>query len=196
VELRVGDEVDLARLARQDAYGHGDDLSPGALGLRLTGGIRPLSLFELDLDAAFAVGGLDLGEVERRYLGGGTESLGSSATLEAGVAALALPPLGPNMDLVAGAAAGWHRMVTSSPAGGARVSSLAVGPALGIRWCAVHVGRAVDGVLELRLDARYHRALDLEVARDGEESLFATDSPAADAFYTVGFALTWLFAFR
>jgi hypothetical protein len=193
--LRHAGEVDLADQASAGGYGSGSDTSPGQLGLQLTAGLRPLEAFEVGVDASIAVGGLSLGEVERRYLGSDPQPIGSSATVELGGALRYVPALGADTRLLLGAAGGWERMAASSPAGDARLDSAALGPEVGVRWRAARLGDSVDGDLQFRIDARWHLPTRVRVSRSQTDVLFEDASPA-DPFWSVGVSVTWLFGFR
>ncbi len=193
VQFRHAGEVDLAALADADGYGAQSDTSPGQLGWQISGGIQPVPALEIGADASIAVGGLAIGDVEERYFGQ-QDNVGGSSTFEAGGAVRWVPVLSPDLRLFAGGAASWQRMAASSGIGHAHLDSLAVGPEAGLRWRLTD-GEAFDGELQLRGDVRWHEPLRVEVGHSADNVLFETTDPA-EAFWSFGVSVSWIFAFR
>jgi hypothetical protein len=193
VQLRHAGEVDLAAMAGADGYGSARDTSPGQLGWQISGGLQPIPAFEVGLDASIAVGGLAIGDVEERYFDQ-QDNVGSSATVEAGLALRWLPVLSPDLRLFTGGAASLQRMSSASGIGHARLDSLAIGPEAGLRW-RVSEGDGVDGELQLRVDGRWHQPLRVEVAHSADNVLFET-TDAEEGFWSAAVSVSWIFAFR
>lgn len=176
--FRHATDVDLAERAGTDAYGEGNDVSPGVLGFSLTAGLRVDETWEVLARASIGVGGLALGHVEERYHGQ-TANLGGSSTIYAGGAARLSPELADGVLLLAGLGAELQRMNAASPVTTTRLDSLAVGPELGlavrtygVRW-------------ELLLEGRAHIPQMVQV---GSPAVRTTD-PAGGPFWSAGLRL-------
>lgn len=192
---RYTTKVDLAQLAGASDSGSGNDLGPPTLGVELTGGLN-LPLAELGVGAWLAVGGLSLGRIESRYLGGSHTQVGSS--LDAGLeGALRLhPDISRELGLRIGPVVAWQRMQGSSPLGVGRFELLGVGLDAGLVWRTGPISRVVDGHVELMLSARRELPLDVYVARDANDVVLAGTRGRTAAIYSFSARLGYVFDFH
>lgn len=184
--------IDLAEVAGADGYGAADDTSPGALGLRLGLGYRLEEIVELWVDGRLGVGGLALDHTETRYFGQ-TDTIGGSASLEAGVHAL-FPFGGRDFQWLVGPGGIYHLMSASSGVGMSTVRSLGLGARVGVRWRLNEFGTAGSGYLEVDLDAYYHAPTFVRVG-SGDVPRFENSQPDEGQYASFGLSVVYGFAF-
>jgi hypothetical protein len=194
--LRYTTALDLAEVAGQTGYGRGDDTSPAALGFELRAGVLLPVDVELDATGSIAVGGLNLGRVERRYLGSEPQPIGSTLSANADLGARFAPALGSGIRFLIGPSFGAERMAASSPAGGAYLDLFHVGLDAGVRIRTNRISRVVDGSLELVLTTRRELPFALRVARSANDVVLSgTDGNGPD-IYSLGIAVEYVFSFH
>lgn len=187
--------VDLAEIAGSNAYGAGEDQSPGSLSFELGAGMLFPSALELRALAWVGVGGLALAEVERRYFASEPEPIGSSITAGAGGSLRYSPAVGSALCLSVGPAIDIKRLTAASPAGSAHLDLVGLGVDAGARWRVSSVARRVGGHLELIGSVRREIPARLWVGRSGSDRLLTGVGGSSDPIYSVGVSVAWVFSF-
>lgn len=185
--------IDLADLAGETGYGTGDDAAGAAAGIRLGFGMEYAG-FEVAVDAGLGAGGLDLGAIERRYLGQ-VDDVGSSTTLAAGLRFMWVPEVTEGWQVLLGPQGMWHVMGAASGAGQASVSSLGFGGLAGFRWMTQAITPTLDGGLQVTVDGMAHLPLSTSVRRSTEDVLFENDAPEG-VFPSWGINASYFFTFK
>ncbi len=186
--------LDLAKIAEEPGYGQGDDAGPLALGLEARGAFRfPFDL-EVTASGAVAVGGLDLGAVEQRYLGA-QEDIGSTASVWGEAGLRYAPRLSDDLHALVGPQVGWHYLSASSPAGHARSALVAAGLDLGVRLRLHEQPRKLNHYLEFSLQGRREFPLTLQVSRDSasEDAVLFDSTSQSARIYSFGLSATYVF---
>lgn len=196
LRLHTTGAIDLAGLAGSQDFGSGDDATPAALGLTLSFGLL-IDDWELVAEAAVAIGGLDLAQVEERYFDSEPQPIGGTSTAYLMGSVRYLWRLAVDAELAAGLGAGYVPMGASSPVGGGFFRAIAMGPEAEIRW-RIHGDDAGEpggggGWLGLGVDARLLLPVVAE-ARSQGEPLFSLDGigdPIGLGGVTVAYRFDW-----
>lgn len=194
LRLNATGAIDLAGLAGASGYGSGDDSSPASLGLAITLGVL-VDRFEVMVEGAVNVGGLDLAGVEERYYESDPQPIGGTSTAWLSVAARYLLRLSADVELAAGLGGGYLVMGASSPVGGGFYRAITAGPEAELRY-RVHgeAERVGGGWLTLALDGRLLLPTVARVGAD-PEPVFAMDG-VGDANWLAGLGLYYRFDWR